>query len=50
MAGQPAREGFRDNAHQTHPRGNATLAFTDDGVEEVGLLLDEYNHARRPKA
>jgi hypothetical protein len=29
---------------------DGTLAFTDEGVEEVELLLDEYNHARRPKA
>lgn len=29
---------------------DGTLAFTDEGVEEVELLLDEYKHARRPKA
>jgi hypothetical protein len=30
--------------------GDGALAFTDEGVEEVELLLDEYKYGRRPKA
>jgi hypothetical protein len=29
---------------------DGTLAFTDDGVEEVKLLLEEYNRATRSKS
>lgn len=28
---------------------DGTLAFTDDGVEEVQLLLEEYNRVTQPK-
>ncbi|MEW6016731.1 MAG: hypothetical protein AB1760_01500 [Pseudomonadota bacterium] len=29
---------------------DGTLAFTNDGVEEVQLLLEEYNRVTQPKA